>query len=95
MDEGGVALDDWSHQGGEARIGEGETVLQPGDQLALGGDDAGRCGDGQPLDEGRVAWDVGIVDGRSIPSRGRGAGRGFAAAEQSHPDMLHRFAVRP
>ena len=49
VDEGGVALDHRPHQGGEARIGEGQAVLQPGDQLGLGGDDARRCGDGQPL----------------------------------------------
>ena len=44
VDEGGVALHHGTYQGGEARVGEGQTVLQPGDQLALGGDDARRCG---------------------------------------------------
>ena len=34
MDEGGVALDHRAHQGGEARVGEGQAVLQPADQLA-------------------------------------------------------------
>ena len=52
VDEGGVALDHRSYQRVEARIGEGQTVLQPGDQLGLGGDDARRRGDGQSRTNG-------------------------------------------
>ena len=95
MDEGGLALDHRAHQGGEARVREGQCVLQPGDQLALGGDDPYRCRDREPLQEGWVARDLGVIDERDIRLRGCGARRRLAAAEQSHPDMLHPTGGEP
>ncbi len=95
MDEGGVALDDWSHQGGEARIGEGQAVLQPRDQLALGGKNACRGGDRQPTQERRIPWDVAVLRRHGDRPAGFGLGCGLAPFEKSHEDMLHPFAVRP
>ena len=93
VDEGGVALHHGPHQGGEARVGEGQTVLQPGDQLRLGGDDARRRGDRQALEERRVAGDLGVVGGRVRGSAESGRAWWLAALEEFHAAMLHRLTA--
>ena len=97
VDEGGIALDDGPHQGSETRIGEGQAVLQPGDQLALGGDDARGGGDGQTLHERRIARDVGVVDGRDIHPAGAGSKTACAGrtVPSRHAAPNRRGAVSP
>ena len=66
MDEGGITLDQWIHQGLVIGIGERQGILQAGDQLTLGLQDLGRARHRQSLEEGRIARNL-----RLRPDRGR------------------------
>ena len=59
--EGGVARQHRAHQGVEALVGEGQSVLQLGDERLLGGEDTRGRGNGKAPQKRRVAGDLRIV----------------------------------